>query len=244
MNKIDLSRRQFINVSTAAAGLFALPGATNLVLGESARSAGLGMVPQMKKGGIPYVGMTDEGPFYPPGEISWLKDLTVAEGAGKTPEGTIMYLFGLILDSKGRPIEGATVEIWHADNNGRYKHPRAPEQGNLDSSFSYFGKVKTGNDGSYFFKSIVPRWYGLLGIKRANHVHIKIRHIDHGVLTTQMYFEGKDQDEIRSQDKIFQGHHNGDRLIVPKESPVKYSELPVKFEQDAVCCRYDLAFLF
>jgi hypothetical protein len=45
--------------------------------------------------------MTDEGPFYPPVDIPRLKDLTAVGGAGKKPDGQIMYLFGRILDSKG-----------------------------------------------------------------------------------------------------------------------------------------------
>ena len=71
-----------------------------------------------------------------------------------------------------------------------------------------------------------------------------MRHKDHGVLTTQMYFAGKEQDDIREQDSVFKTHVNRDRLIVPKEKPMKYAELDVQFEKDAVCCNYDLAFLF
>lgn len=242
MTKLNLSRRQFINVTAASSGLYAMTGLPNLVLGETPQDVGLRNAPRRDKAGVPYIGMTDEGPFYPPVEIPWLKDFT-AVGSGK-PDGEIMYLFGRILDSSGRPIEAATVEIWHADNGGRYRHPRAPEQDSLDPNFGYFGKVKTARDGTYLFKTIVPRWYNLLDIRRANHVHLKMRHKEHGVLTTQMYFEGKDQDAIREQDRVFKAHPERERLIVPKENPEKYAELDMQFEEDAVCCKYDLAFLF
>ena len=242
MTKLNLSRRQFINVTAASSGLYAMTGLSNLVLGESPQDVGLRTASIRGKAGVPYIGMTDEGPFYPPVEIPWLKDFT-AVGSGK-PDGEIMYLFGRILDSAGRPIEAATVEIWHADNSGRYRHPRAPEQDSLDQNFGYFGKVKTAKDGTYLFKTIVPRWYNLLDIRRANHVHLKMRHKDHGVLTTQMYFEGRDQDNIREQDRVFKAHPNRERLIVPKESPAKYAELDLQFEKNAICCKYDLAFLF
>ncbi len=110
-----------------------------------------------------------------------------------------MYLFGRILDSKGRPIAGATVEVWHADNSGRYKHPRAPEQKSLDESFSYFGKVKTAKDGSYLFKSIIPRWYNLLDIRRLRLTpdsaacNASIRCTSGGTLTTKrpLYFRSE-----------------------------------------------------
>jgi protocatechuate 3,4-dioxygenase beta subunit len=244
MTKLNLSRRQFINVTAASSGLYAMTGASNLVLGETPQDVGLKNARILTNNDIPYIGMTDEGPFYPPVEIPWLKDFTAVGGADKKPDGQIMYLFGRILDSTGRPIEAATVEVWHADNSGRYRHPRAPEQDRLDSNFGYFGKVKTAKDGTYLFKTIVPRWYNLLDLKRANHVHLKMRHKDHGVLTTQMYFEGKEQDDIREQDTVFKAHPNHDRLIVPKQKPEKFAELDVQFEEDAVCCKYDLAFLF
>ena len=244
MSKIALSRRQFINVTAASTGLFATAGMSGLVLGEQPQDVGLKDILRKGDSKIPYIGMTDDGPFYPPVEIPWLKDLTAVGGPGKKPDGDIMYMFGRILDSKGNPLQGVTVEIWQADNSGLYKHPRAGDQENLDPNFGYFGKVKTAKDGTYMFKSIVPRWYSLLGIKRANHVHLKMRHKQHGVLTTQMYFSGKDQNDIRERDPVFKSHVNGDRLIVPKDNPEKYSDLSIEFEEEAVCCNFDLAFLF
>jgi protocatechuate 3,4-dioxygenase beta subunit len=242
MSKIDLSRRQFINATAASVGLFSMTGTPNLVLGEEPADVGLKIALPGRDPKIPYIGLTDDGPFYPPVEIPWLKDFTSVGGVGKQPVGEIMYLFGRILDVKGRPLESATVEIWHADNNGLYKHPRAGNQNRLDPNFSYFGKVKTAKDGTYLFKSIVPHWYSLLGIKRANHVHLKMRHKDHGVQTTQMYFAGKEQDDIRRHDHVFKSHGNGDRLIIPKENPAKYSDLDIEFDDKSVCCRFDLAF--
>jgi protocatechuate 3,4-dioxygenase beta subunit len=241
MSKIDLSRRQFINVTAAAGGLYAMSGMSNIVLGEQPEDVGIKKILKEGDSKIPYIGITEDGPLYPPAEIPWLKDFTAVAGPGKTPAGEMMYLFGQIFDSKGRPIDGAVVEIWQADNNGLYKHPRV--KGKLDPNFGYFGKVKTAKDGTYLFKTIVPRWYGIFGITRANHIHLKMRHKDHGVLTTEMYFAGKDQDDIREKDPVFKSRRNGDRLIIPKENPKKYSDLGVKFDDKAACCRFDLAFL-
>jgi protocatechuate 3,4-dioxygenase beta subunit len=241
MSKIDLSRRQFVNVAAAASGLYAMSGMSNLILGEEPQEVGLKKILGEGDSKIPYIGITEDGPLYPPVEIPWLKDFTSVGGRGETPDGDIMYLFGQILDAKGRPVEGAVVEIWQADNNGLYKHPRV--QGQLDSNFGYFGKVRTAKDGTYLFKTIVPRWYAMFGITRANHIHVKMRHRDHGVLTTEMYFAGKDQDAIREKDHVFKSRRNGDRLIVPRESPAKYSDLGIQFDDKAACCRFDLAFL-
>lgn len=114
MNRIDLTRRQFINLAVASSGLFAMSGASDLVLGEDSEDLGLGELPPLEDG-IPYPGITDEEPQ----AIS-----------------------------------------------------------------------------------------------------------------------------IREQDPVFKGHPNGDRLILPKKSSEKYSDLVVKFAVDATCGRYDLAFLF
>lgn len=230
MSKLNLSRRQFISVSAASMGLYSM---SNIVLGQNP-------LPSRDDSGVPFIGLTDVGPFYPPGEIPWLSDLTSA--GNSKPSGEILYLFGQILDSKARPVEGATVEIWQADNNGLYKHPRAGNQDNLDPGFGYFGRVKSAQDGTYLFKTILPRWYNVVNVRRANHIHLTMRRKDLGVLTTQIYFEGKEQDEIRKYDPVFKSHIEGDRLIVAKESPEKYSALDVEFEKKAICCMYDLAF--
>lgn len=194
---------------------------------------------------IPYIVMTDDGPVYPAIDIPWLSDFTTVSGSGKRPEGQLVYLFGQILDAKGRPLPQAIVEIWQADNSGLYKHPKWPGQKGLDPNFGYFGKVKTGEDGTYMFKTIIPSKYDILGITRAPHIHLKMRHRDHGVLTTQVYFEGKVDDELREKDLAWQNHPKSvrDRLILPKQSPKKFSDLNMAFEEDAVCCNIDFAFL-
>ncbi len=82
---------------------------------------------------------------------------------------------GRKLDDQGKPVRGASVEVWQADINGRYKHPRIQNQHELDPFFMYFASVKTKEDGLYLFKTIVPRWYSFLGIFRAPHIHIKVK---------------------------------------------------------------------
>jgi protocatechuate 3,4-dioxygenase beta subunit len=87
--------------------------------------------------------------------------------------------------------------------------------------------------------------YRILGIIRAPHIHLKMRHPDHGYLTTQVYFEGKHDDELREKDPVWQGHapQSRDRLILPKQSPTKFADLNIAFEENAVCCKSDFAFL-
>jgi protocatechuate 3,4-dioxygenase beta subunit len=136
------------------------------------------------------------------------------------------------------------VEIWQADTNGIYRHPRAQGEDSRDPHFLYFSRVKTNRDGIYLFKTIVPGAYDFHGNTRAPHIHIKMRSVNDGVLTTQVYFEGEEHERLREKDRVFQGtpKESRTRLIVPMESPGAYSHMDIDFEQDAVCCKYDLAF--
>lgn len=239
-DRIDLSRRQVIKAGVAGLGLFGMSELSRVVLAEEEKEDGLDKA--LRKGSkIPYIGLAEDGPLYPPVEIPWLKDLTAVGAEGGKPKGQVLYLFGRIFEASGRPLPGATVEIWQCDNNGTYKHPRVDKP--LDANFGYFGKVKTGEDGSYLFKTIVPRWYDMFGTKRAPHIHLKMRHRKHGVLTTETYFHGKEDEDIRKKDRVFLSRFTPDRMIVEKESPAKYKDLKLSFDRDAACCKYDLAFI-
>ncbi len=246
MLKFDLTRRQFVNGSLASLGLYGITGLPNFVLADEPRD--FDEVTKFLRTGrsnIPYITLTEEGPAYPVAEIPWLSDFTSVGGKGKVPAGQLAYLFGQILDAKGRPLPEATVEIWQTDTHGHYKHPHWRGQKDLDPNFGYFGKVKTGADGTYLFKTIIPRLYEIFGITRAPHIHVTMRHPDHGHLTTQVYFEGQQDDQLREKDPVWQSHPTvtRDRLILPKQSPKKYADLNIKFEEDAVCCKSDFAFL-
>ena len=139
----------------------------------------------------------------------------------------------------------ATVEIWQTDFNGNYRHPRGWGQDQLDPHFGYFGKVKTDARGFYFFKTIRSRWYSLFGARRAAHIHIKMRHLEHGVLTTEAYFDNASHHEIAPKDRVFLSRPKWvrDRILVPEGSPTKYRDLGFAFEENSICCRYDLGFL-
>lgn len=165
--------------------------------------------------------ITEDGPLYPPEPIPRRADLT----SGGKANGELIILMGVISDHRGTPVSGAVVEIWQADNNGYYDHPRARgadavddywkiERDNLDSNFSYFGSVETGNNGIYWFQTIIPRWYHVFGTDRAAHIHVKVWSNGHGVLTTELYFPGDEHESRRNVDKVFQGRRQQSDLIV------------------------------
>ena len=94
---------------------------------------------------------TEDGPLYPPDAIPRRQDLT---NDGKA-SGQPLVLMGIISDFRNEPVSSTLVEIWQADSNGYYDHPRARGEDafddfwkisadDLDPNFRYFGAVETG----------------------------------------------------------------------------------------------------
>ena len=145
-------------------------------------------------GGTP---RTIEGPLYVAGA-------PVFEGQARMDDGseegaTVMLLEGQVLDTQGKPLAGATVDVWHANSKGTYSF--------FDQSQSEYNlrrRIITDAEGRYRARSIVPSGYGcdpqgptqecldLLGRhgQRPAHVHFFISAPGHRHLTTQINLSG------------------------------------------------------
>ena len=93
-----------------------------------------------------------EGPFHSPAPAR-----ANGEWVSHGPErdrAEVMVVRGRVTDTDGKPIEGATVDIWQADDAGHYDS-QDPQQelGNLRGLFT------TDDDGAYWFRSVVPASY-------------------------------------------------------------------------------------
>lgn len=132
-----------------------------------------------------------EGPFYPAPPMRFAdadNDLVKIEGAVKNAGGEVIILKGRVLAGNGSPVEGARVEIWQCDANGRYLHTGDDRGAPRDEGFQGFGYVLTGPDGAYAFRTIKPVPYP----GRTPHIHVKVLHQDRE-LTTQFYINGHPQ---------------------------------------------------
>lgn len=133
-----------------------------------------------------------EGPFYPPNKPADVDaDLTQVAGHANRAKGTILYVTGRVLDSKGAPIPNAVLEVWQCNAFGRYIHPSDSESsGPLDPDFQGYARLAAGDDGAFRIKTIKPPPYG----GRTPHIHYIVAS-PRTRLTTQMFFEGEAMNE-------------------------------------------------
>ncbi|QRR05376.1 catechol 1,2-dioxygenase [Burkholderia sp. MS455] len=147
-------------------------------------------------GGTP---RTIEGPLYVAGApvrdgVSKI-DLDADEGAGP------LVIHGTVTGLDGKPVAGAVVECWHANSKGFYSHF---DPTGAQTEFNLRGAVRTGADGKYEFRTLMPVGYGcppqgatqqlLNGLgrhgNRPAHVHFFVDSNGHRKLTTQFNIAG------------------------------------------------------
>ncbi|WP_312246396.1 dioxygenase family protein [Stutzerimonas nitrititolerans] len=139
-----------------------------------------------------------EGPLYVAGA-------PIVEGEARMDDGsedgvaTVMFLQGKVTGPDGKPLAGATVDLWHANTQGNYSY--------FDKSQSEYNlrrRIVTDAEGRYRARSIVPSGYGcspdgptqevldLLGRhgQRPAHIHFFISAPGHRHLTTQINLAG------------------------------------------------------
>ena len=174
--KTKISRREFgRKMSLSAAGLALLQPHTLLAGGVTPKQV--------------------EGPFYPDSDMGDNDlDLTHIQGHTESATGEHIFVHGQVRDIEGNPLANATVDIWQANDAGRYRHAEDPNPAPLDPNFQGWGIVQTDAEGYYRFKTIKPGAYSLSFLGgdgwRARHIHYKVSHADHQPLTTQLYFPG------------------------------------------------------
>ncbi len=128
-----------------------------------------------------------EGPFYP--DID--NDLTFVNSRKDRAKGDYLYVYGIVQDTEGNPVNGSLVEIWQTDFQGIYDHAGDENHAKKDPNFQSFGRCVTNAQGHYIFKTIRPRYYAAGRGFRTPHIHYKVWRRGFHDLTTQLYFEGE-----------------------------------------------------
>lgn len=127
------------------------------------------------------------GPFYP---TDWSgdadADLVRVTGEAAQAQGTVTHLRGRLRLADGTPLSGARVEIWQCDARGIYRHPRDREA-QRDMGFQGRGRLVTGADGGFAFRTIRPVTYP----GRTPHIHVLVSAPGRPQLVTQLYVDGE-----------------------------------------------------
>jgi protocatechuate 3,4-dioxygenase beta subunit len=157
-NAFDPIRRRLLQAGALAV--------TGLVF-DDAVAQELPATPQCHDGDAPTVRQT-EGPFFKPSSPQ-RTDLVEANTKGR-----LVDLSGQVLNRSCRPVPGALIDLWHADEWGEYDN----------KGFRYRGHIFADGEGRYRFRTILPALYP----GRTRHYHVKVQAPQQPVLTTQLYF--------------------------------------------------------
>lgn len=129
------------------------------------------------------------GPYYPLNAPSGPQP-NLWPGTRTPGSARRLILRGQVLNAIGEAIEGAQVELWHADPSGHYPHPSAPFSDVVDPAFTGYGSVHTDPAGGFAFSSIEPGSYVEADVLRAPHLHVQVTgRVDR--LVTQLFLPGQ-----------------------------------------------------
>ncbi len=150
---------------------------------------------------------TVTGPFYRPSPL--LDNGAIIANGPEWERGEWAVVHGRVTDTAGRPIAGAQVEVWQADDAGLYDSQQVQQpEGNLRGTFS------TDAQGGYWFRTVKPCSYpvpvdGPAGElltamgrhpMRPAHIHFKVTAPGYRRLITHVFVAG---DPYLGSDAVF-----------------------------------------
>ncbi len=133
------------------------------------------------------------GPFH----VADVPEMPMGTNICLDAKGEDMVISGRILDTEGKPIDGAVIDVWQANDEGFYD----VQQKGIQPDFNLRGVFRTGADGRYWFRAVKPKYYpipddgpvgqllGALGRHpyRPAHLHYIIKAEGFETLTTHIF---------------------------------------------------------
>ncbi|RCW81954.1 intradiol ring-cleavage dioxygenase [Phyllobacterium bourgognense] len=146
------------------------------------------------------------GPFH----VEGAPERSMGENICLDAKGEETFVHGRITDTKGAPINNATIDVWQANDEGFYD----VQQKGLQPDFNLRGVFRTGEDGRYWFRAVRPKFYpipndgpvgqllGVLGRHpyRPAHLHYLIKADGFETLITHIFDR---DDPYISSDAVF-----------------------------------------
>lgn len=172
-----------------------------------------------------------EGPLYIAGAPLSKYETRLDEGE---PQGELLVMEGRVLDEQGKPVANAMVDVWHANEKGRYSH-FDPDQ----KPYALRRRIETDAEGRYRFRSFLPPGYSIppnsptselfqaLGRhgNRPAHIHFLVAAPGQRLLTTQVNIPG---DTFIDDDFAFATRDGLVVTLEPNTAPAGYESLGVK----------------
>jgi catechol 1,2-dioxygenase len=146
------------------------------------------------------------GPFHvASAPLRQMGDTINLEGKGEP-----LIVSGMVVDESGKPIEGATLDVWQANSEGFYD----VQQKDIQPDMNLRGRFVTGVDGRYWFRSSKPLFYPIpadgpvgdllraLGRHpyRPAHIHFIVSAPSFQTITTHLFDKG---DPYLASDVVF-----------------------------------------
>jgi hydroxyquinol 1,2-dioxygenase len=137
------------------------------------------------------------GPFYWEGAPDLPNGSNLAVGV----KGEPAFYAGRVLSADGQPIRGALLDIWSGDGDGNYDMQLPGDVG-----MKARGRIRTDEQGRYWFRSIKPTFYpvptdGPVGVmlrkmgrhpNRPGHIHMIVSAPGHAPVTTHLFVADSD----------------------------------------------------
>lgn len=134
----------------------------------------------------------------------------MGDNISKGIRGVPCFVSGTIRDNKGKPVQGAVLDVWHSDDDGAYDVQRKEWKGAMRMR----GVFKPGKDGTFHLRTIRPRFYPvptdgptgeLLNASarhpmRPAHIHFMVNAEGYDRLVTHVFVKG---DKYIDSDAVF-----------------------------------------
>jgi protocatechuate 3,4-dioxygenase beta subunit len=134
---------------------------------------------------------TDEGPYY----ITGTQELPGGDLNYTNLPGRPIRVSGYVYEGAGgeTPIPSATLELWQADDAGRYHPPASGDAQHFrPEELALRGYVTTDAAGYYEFRSIYPGKYS----GRCRHIHVRVRAAGYVGVFTQLIVPAMPGDDV------------------------------------------------
>ena len=148
-------------------GFLAFPAIVLAGRRAPAQPGTLSPTPSCVDKGTPTLSQT-AGPFFKPRSPE--RTSLLEPGMG----GARIVVTGSVLTTSCRPVGGALLDFWQADDQGRYDN----------AGFRLRGHQFADAQGRYRLETVVPGLY----TGRTRHIHVRVQAPNQPVLTTQLYF--------------------------------------------------------